>query len=429
MRLPRSSAGYLLSLLTVSVAFLSLGNAVGNSPVIVTSPNPAGESVLSPSPQVVRYLNGTLCAVCHPDIFEEWRYSEHSTAYQGRPLLQAIPACLVCHAPQIEYSTPENSLTDVQCVACHGGDHARRPLEEVKRGELCGNCHTGPEGGPTYETWNISAHKEADMSCATCHNPHSLELIGRTDRALCGKCHAASGVVSEGSAHARYGIGCSVCHMYGKAWYEGEWRAIVSHTWKIGTKLNITEPASAWELETSEACSRRGCHSEETVPLITVELVRERTLEILTSAESEIEEGIVVIAGVNETVTEARNQGVDVKNAGAKVADALTKIMNATRLITLVVDDRSGGFHNREKARKMGSDAIFLAEEAQTLAIQAESLAELGMKEAEVETLKNRVSVLEAQVNMLIGGVIATLVVGVIAHGVVRVIVGMVRRR
>lgn len=203
--------------------------------------------------------------------------------------------------PATGYSPISNEpayLQNVTCQACHGpaSEHIVAPLLQkqtsiglVLNASLCGACHYTPEGlggshHPTYNEWMVSGHNTSwtlpsyvkqvecsncheawnalqyiesgwihttalresgedapltwDITCPTCHDPHSNGVAGTQLRVpadqICARCHNAGGALPGSSPHhpmaemrnntAGYGIDrtnlsympdviCADCHM------------------------------------------------------------------------------------------------------------------------------------------------------------------------------------------------------------------------
>lgn len=169
----------------------------------------------------------------------------------SKPLSEA---CLFCHASQWKpikgtfnrYASPPFQQPGVGCERCHGpgGQHANgaarmvvpRALDAAPRDAICNQCHlsgvirvarsgrsafdfrsgdlftkyvatfVSASGPPKShaESLNLSRCKQKageELSCATCHDPHS----GETDRKACSQCHA--------DQKCKRGPDCVSCHM------------------------------------------------------------------------------------------------------------------------------------------------------------------------------------------------------------------------
>jgi mono/diheme cytochrome c family protein len=145
--------------------------------------------------------------LCHVKQFQEWSSSLHARAAGGGLLgqlpafdLETQTACLRCHAPRSEQQEAflaaapgeVQSLTGVDCVACHVRRHRRygaafKPLTphgEVTGlplfddGVFCSPCHQFPDWGErvngkllesTEQEWRASPYAREGVSCQDCH--------------------------------------------------------------------------------------------------------------------------------------------------------------------------------------------------------------------------------------------------------------------
>jgi hypothetical protein len=144
------------------------------------------------------------CEDCHADIAEEWRGSQHRSAFTD-PTFQAALAvepngfCRGCHAPEapgIDGSAEAQAL-GVGCVTCHlagdavlGGPHdgLALPPHRVARSPAfataaaCASCHEfafdddAHREAPLTMQSTVTEHaasEHADQSCAECHMPRT----------------------------------------------------------------------------------------------------------------------------------------------------------------------------------------------------------------------------------------------------------------
>ncbi|MHC5019849.1 MAG: multiheme c-type cytochrome, partial [Planctomycetota bacterium] len=112
------------------------------------------------------------CRDCHPDIYDEWRNSQHAKAYRDPRFQAAMKAakdpasCVPCHAPNPildagigVYPTTRRRYKSegVTCVTCHAkgdayaGPYAGKDMDDVghysvqvkefKSYKLCATCH------------------------------------------------------------------------------------------------------------------------------------------------------------------------------------------------------------------------------------------------------------------------------------------------
>jgi hypothetical protein len=138
------------------------------------------------------------CRECHPEVFEEWRASQHAIAFTN-PLVRREDMadgfrkkdCIPCHAPRPVFE--------------HGlGKAARVLARDVNRvdGVDCLSCHRVADG--------VAAARHG--LSAPCAPVHRAELVS-TD--LCAPCHNQHMTVDEWerSPAAVRGDNCNHCHM------------------------------------------------------------------------------------------------------------------------------------------------------------------------------------------------------------------------
>lgn len=136
-----------------------------------------------------------ICRVCHAAQFESLQSNPHRALDQPafREQTGNAPACLDCHG-------------DVSAHIAAGGGRgsvfAFRDEPPLAQTEVCQGCHAA-----THPEFDMSAHAQAGLSCASCHTQHqpssagtpllrqpASDLAGRLDRAgarsaLCADCH------------------------------------------------------------------------------------------------------------------------------------------------------------------------------------------------------------------------------------------------
>ena len=174
------------------------------------------------APTGVESLSAEACGVCHREIYDEWKTSIHSQAYDD-PFFQAywrkdkhIWVCLNCHAP-LQNQQPavvtglrggklDRPVTEpnphfdaglrregVTCAACHVRDgvilgpfddatapHRTRYDPRFRSTEICYTCHAVPSGtlqfyngGPcaTFLEYEAGPYKAKGYICQNCHMP------------------------------------------------------------------------------------------------------------------------------------------------------------------------------------------------------------------------------------------------------------------
>ena len=165
--------------------------------VAMPGPAPRGRSA-----EAASALNAT-CTACHQQIAAEWRSSFHARAqrdeaYQRAFLLEPLPFCQGCHAPETDAFRPVPELAadlGVGCVTCHvQGGHI---LAAAKRGQV--------EVAPHALT--RSAEFGTTSACANCHE------FAFPDLALRGQPELMQATVHEHEHSSAKGLTCATCHM------------------------------------------------------------------------------------------------------------------------------------------------------------------------------------------------------------------------
>ena len=135
------------------------------------------------------------CGRCHPDIYAQWRASQHALAWRDPVVVDLSqgfdkPECIPCHAPQPVFKTegfgvPPARATardsGVDCLTCHLGKSGLigprgnptapcRPAAEPRLGQsvACKPCHSSHG---LYSEWQASSFAAAGVQCQGCHMP------------------------------------------------------------------------------------------------------------------------------------------------------------------------------------------------------------------------------------------------------------------
>jgi cytochrome c554/c'-like protein len=172
-------------------------------------PRPTERRLPGPGPRTddrdVVAENGD-CVRCHAVIGEEWRQSQHRDAWDDRVFLAAfvlepIPFCRRCHAPEVAESSDEPDPArhlGVGCVTCHvqadgvlgtrdrpGGADAHPVIGEPRLtgASWCSGCHefAFPEPQDSAMQGTVAEHRESlhrDRSCQHCHMPLVHDAAG-----------------------------------------------------------------------------------------------------------------------------------------------------------------------------------------------------------------------------------------------------------
>jgi predicted CXXCH cytochrome family protein len=157
------------------------------------------------------------CQSCHPAFFQAWQQGTHGKAGSDPAFRKAWqeagtpPECLACHVTGYDPETNTWKAAGVTCERCHSpiaSNHPAEPMPVDKTGALCGECHT-----ETYFQWQASAHRENDLECSVCHDPHTSSLKAEQAQDLCASCHKARSSNFSHTAHSQKGLDCAGCHM------------------------------------------------------------------------------------------------------------------------------------------------------------------------------------------------------------------------
>jgi predicted CXXCH cytochrome family protein len=160
---------------------------------------------------------GQDCKSCHPAFYETWEEGAHGQGFsdpafqkawqeQGEPI-----ECLSCHVTGYDPATGTWEDEGITCERCHNpapANHPQEPMPVARSSELCGDCHT-----ETYFQWQASVHRQNDLGCETCHDPHGSQLLAEDDAGLCASCHKARSSNFSHTEHSQEGLVCADCHM------------------------------------------------------------------------------------------------------------------------------------------------------------------------------------------------------------------------
>lgn len=157
------------------------------------------------------------CSVCHPNSYDTWRAGAHGQAVSAPAFKEAWVAqgsperCLSCHATGYDAATGAFVSEGVTCAACHSpvpDDHPDEPMPVNRAASACGACHT-----ETLFEWQVSRHRQNDLTCAACHDPHAARLKAASPSELCGACHRERAQNFNHTAHSEQGLTCADCHL------------------------------------------------------------------------------------------------------------------------------------------------------------------------------------------------------------------------
>lgn len=157
------------------------------------------------------------CKGCHPAFYETWESGMHGQSYKDPAFQKAwqeagvTNECLDCHVTGYDPESNTFESGGISCERCHNPvpeKHPAEPMPVSRSSDLCGDCHT-----ETYFQWQASVHRQNDLGCETCHDPHGSQLLAENDSALCAACHKARTSDFSHTSHSEQGLACSDCHM------------------------------------------------------------------------------------------------------------------------------------------------------------------------------------------------------------------------
>lgn len=162
------------------------------------------------------------CFACHKSIPEGDMFNptQTSSAFNSYWVEQGKPNnCLQCHVSGYDPATGNWKSHGITCDACHNPIPSNHPVDTMpldKNADMCRTCHTDARFG--WDTWKESVHYQANITCITCHSPHSTSLkqVGQASvdaSALCENCHKDVAQNAEFSIHANAGATCVTCHI------------------------------------------------------------------------------------------------------------------------------------------------------------------------------------------------------------------------
>jgi hypothetical protein len=77
-----------------------------------------------------------------------------------------------------------------------------------RSGSLCGTCHQ-----ETLFEWQVSKHRNSELSCTGCHGQHSTNLKSGDASTLCASCHRDRASNFAHTQHSQEGLSCADCHL------------------------------------------------------------------------------------------------------------------------------------------------------------------------------------------------------------------------
>lgn len=157
------------------------------------------------------------CFLCHSESFKVWDMGAHGQAVTDKAFQDIWQAqgepeqCLACHTTGYDATTGTYQAEGVTCAACHGPipkNHPDEPIATDRSSNSCGACHTN-----TLLEWQVSAHRENDLNCIDCHDPHGTQLKAESPSALCITCHKDQAGRIQHTGNANKDLSCADCHL------------------------------------------------------------------------------------------------------------------------------------------------------------------------------------------------------------------------
>jgi predicted CXXCH cytochrome family protein len=190
------------------------------------------------------------CEVCHKEFVAAWKDGAHGKATTDPTFEKAwqaqgsSPECLTCHTTGYDPVTNTYQSEGVTCEACHGPIPANHPIDPMpadRSAKLCGTCHT-----ETFFEWQASTHRQVDVACTSCHDPHATQLKAEDSEALCAACHRARASNFAHSAHSQVGLKCADCHLASLDGAQGEGHALRDHSFVV--RLDTCNSCHAYQM-------------------------------------------------------------------------------------------------------------------------------------------------------------------------------------
>jgi hypothetical protein len=199
-------------------------------------------------------LQGTLqddeCQECHTGVYHAWLDSAHGNSVSDPAFLESWESkgqpreCLACHTTGYDPASDTFKAAGVNCEACHGvfpGNHPQAPMPSDRSANLCGSCHT-----ETLFEWQVSKHRQANLSCVGCHGQHSTSLKTEDASELCASCHRDRASNFAHSAHSQQGMDCADCHLGPLNGEAGEGHAVRDHSFHV--KLSTCNECHSYQM-------------------------------------------------------------------------------------------------------------------------------------------------------------------------------------
>jgi len=193
------------------------------------------------------------CRACHSDTYAAWADGLHGKASRSEAYLaewnsRGQPSeCLACHTTGYDPVSDTFVAEGVTCEACHSpvpANHPDEPMPSDRSGKLCGACHT-----ETLFEWQVSKHRQVNLACVACHDPHGTTAkssVADDPSGLCASCHRERASNFAHSAHSQVGLTCADCHLGPTESQTGEGHATRDHSFNV--RLTTCNACHAYQM-------------------------------------------------------------------------------------------------------------------------------------------------------------------------------------
>lgn len=125
--------------------------------------------------------------------------------------------CSKCHKQAVNLlAESKHAGVPLSCDNCHtlvpgaeGEQHPDLFYATESEESTCGTCHLD-----VYTQWTESQHGSLSMTCASCHESHSLQQkLTEDNKLICESCHKEQVAGGHDSTHTAAGATCATCHL------------------------------------------------------------------------------------------------------------------------------------------------------------------------------------------------------------------------
>lgn len=200
------------------------------------------------------------CQACHESIHSSWEDGSHGQATADRAFRAAWeesgqpPECLACHTTNYDPVDNTWEAEGVACQACHSpapADHPQAPMPIDRAAGACAKCHTD-----TAFEFQVSRHREVDLACVACHDPHGAALKAADSGSLCAACHQERASNFTHSAHSEVGLTCADCHLAPGTSSAPGTHAVRDHSFHV--RLDTCTGCHAFQIHEAGTAPREG---------------------------------------------------------------------------------------------------------------------------------------------------------------------------